>query len=98
MASIDSETVPAATDPPATTEPTFGELLWDLAARVYIRVMVILTLYVLSIGPLYWYWHASRYANGDPFFAKLYFPLEILCALWPGFGDWIDWYVNLWIT
>lgn len=85
---------PAETPPDNTdAEPS---LAVQFAVRVYTRVVVILVIYVLSIGPMYWSWYESRYLNGDPFLAKLYYPLEVICHKLPWLGSWVDWYVDQW--
>jgi len=61
------------------------------------RVFVMLAIYVLSIGPLYWQWYGARFAGESPWLAAFYEPLVIVAQLIPPFGRWMDWYVGLWI-
>lgn len=70
----------------------------EFAAAVYNRVLVATVVYVLSIGPMFWHWHEATFLHGEPFVAKLYYPLLIACTICPPFGDWVNWYINLWIT
>lgn len=92
-----TEPPPAA---PAETPPDNKDvepsLLVQFAVQVYTRVVIFLVVYVLSIGPMYSSWFESRYLNGDPFLAKLYFPLEVTCQKFPRLGSWVDWYVDQW--
>ena len=85
----------AADSAPAEEEPAFDlrayirTTLWQMAACFVV--------YVLSIGPLYWQWYSSMYLNGPSFYAKLYYPLYLLAGLIPPFGEFLNWYVDLWI-
>lgn len=53
-------------------------------------------LYVLSIGPLYWRWYSAKFVNGSQYVAAFYEPLWALAHAVPWFGDWLDFYVQLW--
>lgn len=52
-------------------------------------MLVFLALYVLSIGPMFWYWYESAYLSGPKFIAKLYYPLLLACK-----NDTIRYYIN----
>jgi hypothetical protein len=65
--------------------------------RMLIRLAVMFTLYVLSIGPLYWKWYAAKVGVGSPMYLILYRPLEMLSAWIPPLGHFLNWYVSLWI-
>ncbi|VAX35979.1 hypothetical protein MNBD_PLANCTO02-3021 [hydrothermal vent metagenome] len=67
--------------------------------RLPVYLFIITVGYVLSIGPLFWQWHASAYLNGkNPgIIAQIYFPLALLCDLSKIFSGIINWYINLWI-
>jgi hypothetical protein len=66
-------------------------------ARVYNRLLIFLVVYVLSVGPLYWYWFDSKFFRDiSPFFARLYNPLDKFCEICPAFSDWLGWYISLW--
>lgn len=94
--------IEAEGSPPAATQPASGgnePPEFDL--RAYIRTTLwqlaaCLVVYVLSIGPLYWQWYSSMYLNGPSFYAKLYYPLYLLAGLIPPFGEFLNWYVELW--
>ena len=80
---------------PEQSEPN-GLTLVDFAAGVYNRGLILLTLYVLSIGPSFWLWVDSMYLEGPPAIATFYFPLLLLCEWIPLFGDLVNWYIQLW--
>lgn len=62
-----------------------------------IQLMILLSLYVLSIGPLFWQWFASYHDMSNPFFAAFYMPLLLACDYIPPLSDGVNWYINLWI-
>lgn len=84
---------------PTPTEPFEDEGFTPLefAARVYNRVLILLVLYVLSIGPSFWLWMESMYLEGHPAIATFYYPLLLLCEWVPPFGDLVNWYIRLWL-
>ncbi|MFK7778715.1 MAG: hypothetical protein QM501_11475 [Gimesia sp.] len=87
---------------PATVLPNEQQPPPKLSMKRYIttsliQVTVFLTLYVLSIGPLFWQWYSSFNSMGSPFFAAFYTPLLLACDLVPPLSDSVNWYINLWI-
>ncbi len=62
-----------------------------------IQVTVLLSLYILSIGPLFWQWYSSFNSMSSPFFAAFYTPLLFACEYIPPLSDGVNWYINLWI-
>ena len=67
--------------------------------RVFRRLAItlaLLILYVLSIGPMFWYWYEARYLDGPVWVAVLYEPLRLATRL-KFFEDWINDYINWWI-
>lgn len=78
---------------PAAGAFDWREWLWGFIQRM----LVMLTIYVLSIGPLYWQWYGARFAGGSTLLAAFYEPLVIIAQWIPPFGEWMDWYVGLWI-
>lgn len=68
----------------------------EKAARIYNRLLIVLVLYVLSIGPSFWLWMDSMYMEGPPAFAAFYYPLLLLCDWIPPFGELVNWYIRLW--
>lgn len=71
--------------------------LRDLLVRVYCRTLVVLMLYVLSTGPMYWAIYEAYRANGSIFLAKLYYPIVLACESSETISTWFDWYVGLWV-
>ena len=65
--------------------------------RLLIRLAILFTLYVLSIGPLYWKWYAAKVGLGSRMFLVLYHPLETMAKWFPPLGHFLNWYVSLWI-
>lgn len=65
--------------------------------RYLIQLSIFLTLYVLSIGPLFWQWFASYHSMSSPFFAAFYMPLLMACDFCPPLAGAVNWYINLWI-
>lgn len=75
----------------------FGRFTWK---RFLIHSVIYLTLYVLSIGPMFWRWHvASHMANPslvDSLVLHFYQPLLWACEI--GFiRDLVNAYIDLWI-
>lgn len=60
------------------------------------RMTVLFGLYVLSIGPMYWRWYSSEFVNGSPYVRAFYRPLWLLARRFPWFGEWLDFYVQMW--
>ncbi len=61
------------------------------------RTFLLLSIYVLSIGPMYWQWYDGKFVTGSPIIAAFYEPLVIAASYMSPFGEWLDWYINLWI-
>ncbi|HWL09715.1 MAG TPA: hypothetical protein VNQ76_14990 [Planctomicrobium sp.] len=61
------------------------------------RMWILFCLYTLSIGPMYWHWLSGREVRGSTLIAVFYEPLRILGVWFPLFGEWLNWYVRLWI-
>jgi hypothetical protein len=66
--------------------------------RVYCRAVIVLMVYVLSTGPLYWAIYEGFTDNGSYFLARLYYPLVVACKHSEVVCNWFDWYVGLWVT
>lgn len=60
------------------------------------RWFILFSLYTLSIGPMFWTWYEAKYLDGSFWVAAFYEPLLILADLIPPFGDWLNWYIELW--
>jgi hypothetical protein len=65
--------------------------------RVYCRVLIVLMVYVLSTGPMYWAIYEAFNTNGHSFLARLYYPIVLACQLSDTICAWFDWYVGLWV-
>ncbi|MCA9071336.1 MAG: hypothetical protein KDA84_20555 [Planctomycetaceae bacterium] len=66
-------------------------------ARLYCRVLMVLIIYILSTGPMYWLIFAGYQASGSSFLANLYFPIVWACEQSDLICTWFDWYVGLWV-
>ncbi|MBD3676609.1 MAG: hypothetical protein HUJ26_24115 [Planctomycetaceae bacterium] len=80
-----------------TDKPRRGLTPLEFAASVYNRVLILMMIYVLSIGPMYWQWVDSMYLQGPPAVARFYYPLLVLCDLIPPLGKLVNWYLSFWI-
>ena len=83
----------------STTSPTLGMRLYRyFFFRLPVYLAVIMVGYVLSIGPMFWYWHEATFmGNGSSYITQVYYPLAYLCSNNEYVAAAIDWYVNLWI-
>jgi len=71
---------------------------WWLSLEGFLeRMFILFSLYVLSIGPLYWQWVDAKYASGSTWLAAFYEPLYLLGELWPLFGKCVNWYLTFWV-
>lgn len=85
-----AETPPEATSPTGLTWPKLRR--W--AVRRTIALLVLLTLYVLSIGPMWWAWYSGMYVSteADYWVIAFYEPLRLACQF-----EWIDSVVTAYI-
>ena len=58
---------------------------------------IAIILYVLSIGPMFWYWYEAENLGGNPLVRVAYAPLRLLCAI-PQVETWLNNYINWWIA
>jgi len=68
------------------------------AFRLLFQLVLFFFLYVLSIGPMFWLWFGAYYADGSKIFFVLYYPLLRLCEENEKFRDFVNTYINWWIT
>lgn len=62
-----------------------------------LRFLIVLAVYVLSIGPMFWVWYESEYLGRWPLVRLFYAPLRLIC--YPKFvEDWLNRYIEWWIT
>jgi len=59
-------------------------------------LLAVLIVYVLSIGPMFWYWYEARYLDGPIWVVLLYEPLR-LATRFELFEKFINDYINWWI-
>jgi hypothetical protein len=62
-----------------------------------VYLLIGFALYVLSAGPFYWKIYEAYRLDGSPYLASLYLPLVVLSEVSDTFGQWMDWYVGLWV-
>ena len=89
------------TELPPRIKRTGGFLL----IRLPVYLAFVLVLYVLSIGPMYWYWyesyvmyesHKSAVMNANRV-SLFYLPLVRVCEDHEYVGDYVNWYLDFWI-
>lgn len=76
-----------------------------LLLRVPVYLFITLTMYVFSIGPMYWRWYESYamhdsheealYANSA--ISLFYLPLMTACERSEAFSEYINWYLDFWV-
>ena len=71
--------------------------LRDWLLRLYCRLLLLLALYVFSIGPMYWVCYEAFYLNGSTYIAQLYWPVAVACQENEQVANWVNWYVEIWI-
>lgn len=87
---------PAAVPKPEDASPK--QLTWIKLRRWAVRRLVVLsvllTLYVLSIGPMWWAWYSGMYVStqADYWVIAFYEPLRMACQF-----EWIDSIVRAYI-
>ncbi|MFM9963858.1 MAG: hypothetical protein ACKV2Q_21875 [Planctomycetaceae bacterium] len=88
---------PTPSDIPASTEKPVG-LTWPKFRRWAIRRLIVLTvsmtLYVLSIGPMWWAWFSGMHVSTERNYwvIAFYEPLRLLCQI-----EWINTIVTAYI-
>lgn len=70
---------------------------WRRVRAIFYRYAVLLLLYVLSIGPMFWTWYGALYSEGSSWIVGFYYPLWLLAGAIPWLGHFLNWYVRLWI-
>ncbi len=73
--------------------------------RLPMYLAVVLVLYVLSIGPMYWTWYESYalYENHDDAMQNpdrvtlFYLPLIYACQENKDLRDYVNWYLDFWV-
>ena len=65
--------------------------------RILIQTVLVLSLYVFSIGPMFWKWYEAEYFGTSPLLRVFYAPLRLACGI-PVVEDWLNRYINWWIA
>ena len=65
--------------------------------RAYCWTLLILLLYVLSTGPMYWRIYEAYNLNTSSLLQRIYLPIVLLCESSDTVNSWFNWYVGLWI-
>jgi hypothetical protein len=65
--------------------------------RFAIQIPIFLTLYVASIGPMFWHWYRAHYMGGSPYVAMFYYPLLRLCQESDSLRYLVNIYIDWWI-
>ena len=91
-------------DEPSPT-PSRRHILLQLLLRATVYLFLTLTMYVLSIGPMYWRWYESyamhhsheealAYADRVSLF---YLPLLEACNRSEHISAYVNWYIDFWV-
>jgi hypothetical protein len=70
------------------------EPLW---LRALLRFSLYFSIYVFSLGPMYWHWWEGKYMNGSRLVAAFYEPLLLLSGWIPPLGWFVNSYVHVWV-
>lgn len=65
--------------------------------RFAMRTCVYFSIYVFSLGPMYWQWWEGKYMNGSKLVAAFYEPLFLISGWIPPLGWFVNSYVHLWV-
>lgn len=94
MSSNDSS---QSANPEPTTGPVAPSVRGHWIEVILLDTYIVLSLYVLSIGPLYWQWYSAKFVDGPTVLAAFYEPLFWAANFIPLFGEWLDHYIRWWI-
>ena len=81
--------------PETTTDYHFDARQFTLWLPVYLAIAM--ALYILSAGPMYWTIYEAFFVGHNPLIQTLYLPLVWLASNSDLFGQWMEWYVGLWV-
>lgn len=65
--------------------------------RIRTQVAIVIVLYVLSIGPMFWQWYEAENFGASPLIRIIYAPLRLACAI-PLVENCVNRYINWWIA
>lgn len=80
-----------------TTDVPHQRSRWRAVRRILLQLVLVLVVYVLSVGPMYWKIYEAYYLNGSPFIAQFYLPLILLYEHSEIARAVLNWYIGLWI-
>jgi hypothetical protein len=78
--------------PGMVEQPDLAVRLLRYLLRLLIQLPLFIAIYVLSIGPLFWYWYESAYVGGSKLWFVIYYPLMVACE-----NETIRYFVNRYI-
>ena len=64
----------------------------------WLAALLSITAYPLSLGPMGWLCVTGRVAHDNQFWTAFYSPLRWVIESSPTCGDWLDFYLDLWIS
>jgi len=71
--------------------------VWTFVKYVAVQLLIFSVLYILSIGPMFWQWYGGRNLESNSLVAAFYEPLYRIAGWCEPFGEFMNWYVDLWI-
>ena len=77
--------------------PPIGTRIRRWIIRGVLKLTLFVLLYVLSIGPMFWYWYEAMYIGGSSFILAFYQPLLVACEKNEFIHDVVNGYIDLWI-
>jgi hypothetical protein len=80
-----------------TTQPRPKSRFKKLLTRLATRVFILLVIYVLSIGPMYWKWEDAMMTGDNDSLLIFYMPLMVASELSETFRTLINGYIELWV-
>jgi len=86
-----------APEQPSAARTSPWRARWEHALTSCLQLATAFIIYVFSIGPMYWSWYRGVYCEGPQIAVRIYSPLYHLAGWCPPFGEWLNWYVQLWI-
>lgn len=75
-----------------------SDSLKNTILNYYCWTLIGLALYVVSFGPMYWFWYESAHLGGSPLLHWFYWPLVSLCEVVEPLNEVMNSYVELWAT
>ncbi len=79
-----------------TTQPQPKSRWRKFFVRLTTRMVILLVLYVLSIGPMYWKWEQAKLSRENDGLLMFYMPLMLAAEYSPPFRTAINRYIDYW--